>query len=89
MKIQYLSTNFVRKLRIQNKDMLCGGTISDTFESHQQYAGDQALLQYFNHDLVLLPFFFDSLSATARESQANQNHNHTYERDPDTGEMIT
>ena len=70
MKIQYLTTDFVRNLRIQKEDMLCG-TVSETFESHHQYANDPALMQYFNHDLVLLPFFFDSLNATPKETQMN------------------
>ena len=47
MKIQYLSTNFVRKLRMQSE--------TETFSQ----TPDQSLLQYFNHDLILLPFFFD------------------------------
>lgn len=49
MKIQYMNTNFVRKLRLQND---IEGSVSNL---------DQNLLQYFNHDLVLLPFFFDEL----------------------------
>ena len=79
MKVQYLSTNFVRKLRLQ-AELESGGTPNPSADMSQV---DQNLLQYFNHDLVLLPFFFDELSS----DQNNDNHKHIYQKNPDTGEM--
>lgn len=57
MKIQYLTTDFVRKLILEQ-------------EAIENYSGskpqlkdiEQVLSQYFSHDLVLLPFFFDELN---------------------------
>jgi len=46
---------------------------------------DQHLLQYFNHDLILLPFFFHDIDA--REDNINDNHKHVYQKNPETGEM--
>jgi len=46
---------------------------------------DQNLMQYFNHDLVLLPFFFDELDQKA----VNDNHKHVFQRSHETGEMET
>lgn len=37
MKIQYLSTNFVRKLRINNPEMTLNEANSESFELTQQY----------------------------------------------------
>jgi hypothetical protein len=72
MKIQYLTTNFVRKLRMQNNIE----TETDLGQA------DQNLLQYFNHDLILLPFFFDEIDARDRE---NDNHKHIYQKNAETG----
>ena len=41
---------------------------------------DQNLLQYFNHDLILLPFFFDKI-----DSSEGDNHKHVYQKNPETG----
>ena len=89
MKIQYLTTNFVRKLRIQNPEMSTNEVGSESFEINQQYANDQALLQYFNHDLVLLPFFFDDvdIKPSSLEARVNDNHKHIYEKNAETGMM--
>jgi hypothetical protein len=38
-------------------------------------------MQYFNHDLVLLPFFFDEI-----ENSHEENHKHVFERNVETGE---
>lgn len=69
MKIQYLNTNFVRKLLQQSE--VEGNTPFGSFEANQI---DQNLMQYFNHDLVLLPFFFDSLG----QNPQNDNHKHLF-----------
>jgi hypothetical protein len=42
------------------------------------------LLQYFNHDLILLPFFFDEIDSRDREGD---NHKHIYQKNPETGQM--
>lgn len=42
-------------------------------------------MQYFNHDLVLLPFFFDTLE----QNPSNDNHKHLYHKNSETGEMET
>ena len=79
MKIQYLSTNFVRKLRLQNNiDVTPGGQIDMS-------QVDPNLMQYFNHDLVLLPFFFDELNSTRPDSA--DNHKHVFQKNPETGAM--
>lgn len=70
MKIQYMNTNFVRKLLIQSETE---GTPQPTLDMAQI---DQHLLQYFNHDLVLLPFFFDTLD----QNPTHDNHKHLYQR---------
>ena len=65
MKIQYLTTDFVRKLRIHNPEMsMMSEADSESFQVAELYQNDQALQQYFNHDLVLLPFFFDSTTSS-------------------------
>ena len=46
---------------------------------------DQHLLQYFNHDLILLPFFFYEIDA--KDDGLNDNHKHVYQKNPETGEM--
>ena len=46
---------------------------------------DQHLLQYFNHDLIILPFFFHEIDA--REDSIEDNHKHVYQKNPETGEM--
>ena len=40
-------------------------------------------MQYFNHDLVLLPFFFDELD----QRPTNDNHKHVFHKSPATGKM--
>jgi hypothetical protein len=82
MKIQYLTTNFVRKLRLQNPDFSGGNDAS--FDLVQQT--DQQLMQYFNHDLVLLPFFFDTLDGD-KNAALNDNHKHIFQKNTETGEM--
>ena len=51
------------------------------------YQGDaqieQNLVQYFNHDLVLLPYFFDDLDQRA----TNDNHKHVFQKDEMSGQM--
>ena len=78
MKIQYLSTNFVRKLRLQNA---MESQNSQTPDGDVRNI-DEILMQYFNHDLVLLPFFFDEL-----DNSNQDNHKHVIEKNPETGEM--
>ena len=46
---------------------------------------DNQMLEYFNYDLVLLPFFFDSLE----QNPLVENHKHVYIKNEDTGEMET
>ena len=48
---------------------------------------DQNLMQYFNHDLILLPFFFDRVDADEGSVYQNDNHKHIYQKSPETGEM--
>ena len=80
MKIQYLSTSFVRKLRLQNTLESQASNAFTPDESDSKNI-DEALMQYFNHDLVLLPFFFHQLN------KANvDNHKHTFGKNPETGE---
>jgi hypothetical protein len=38
-------------------------------------------MQYFNHDLVILPFFFHQLNKPNID-----NHTHVFDRNPETGE---
>lgn len=77
MKIQYLTTNFVRKLRLQNPDLAVHGSSETSFDLIQQT--DHQLLQYFNHDLVLLPFFFDQVDSMSDKMAAlNDNHKHVF-----------
>ena len=87
MKIQYLSTNFVRKLRLQNPDLALHGSSDASFDLIHQ--SDPHLLQYFNHDLVLLPFFFDKIDAASDQSRAalNDNHKHVFQKNSASGEM--
>lgn len=86
MKIQYLTTNFVRKLRLQNPDLAANGTNDASFDLLQQT--DHHLMQYFNHDLVLLPFFFDKIDTMADKNAAlNDNHKHVFQKNADTGGM--
>ena len=66
MKIQFLSTNFVKKLHE-----------IDEYDDKV----DQNLLQYYNHDLVLLPFFFDRLD----QKLLDPTHECEVERNSDTG----
>lgn len=54
MKIQYLNTSIVRKMLMQSEGEANPNPSDYSFI-------DQALNQYFNHDLVLLPFFFDTI----------------------------
>ena len=35
------------------------------------------LMNYFNHDLILLPFFFD-------DEKSKQNHKHVYYKNPES-----
>lgn len=46
---------------------------------------DQHLLQYFNHDLILLPFFFHHIDA--KDGDLADNHKHVYQKNAETGEM--
>ena len=46
---------------------------------------DNQMLEYFNYDLVLLPFFFDSLE----QNPLVENHKHVYIKNEETGEMET
>lgn len=86
MKIQYLTTNFVRKLRLQNPDLAVNGVTDTSFDLVQQT--DQQLMQYFNHDLVLLPFFFDKIDTRGDKNAAiNDNHKHVFQKNTETGEM--
>ena len=66
MKIQYLSTNFVKKLHEMDE---------------QDDKIDQNLLEYYNHDLVLLPFYFEKMDQTI----SDPNHQHAIEYNSDTG----
>ena len=66
MKIQFMSTHFVKKLHE-----------IDEFDDKV----DQNLLQYYNHDLVLLPFFFEQLDQT----QLDPTHEHETELNSETG----
>lgn len=86
MKIQYLNTNFVRKLRLQNPDLAVNGASDASFDLLQQT--DHHLMQYFNHDLVLLPFFFDKIDTVGDQNAAvNDNHKHVFQKNGTTGEM--
>lgn len=77
MKIQYLTTNFVRKLRLQNPELAIHGASDASFDLLQQT--DHHLMQYFNHDLVLLPFFFDKVDTISDKNAAlNDNHKHVF-----------
>lgn len=86
MKIQYLSSHFVRKLRLQNPDLAMHGASDASFDLLQQT--DHHLMQYFNHDLVLLPFFFDKIDTIGDKTAAlNDNHKHVFQKNAETGEM--
>ena len=75
MKIQYLTTNFVRKLRTMNEQH--DNEVTTPKKSIDSQI-DQSLMQYFNHDLVLLPFFFDDLD----QNPINDNHKHMFTKNP-------
>lgn len=62
-----MSTNFVKKLHE-----------IDTFDDGKV---DSNLQQYYNHDLVLLPFYFEKLDQTLLDPT----HQHEIERNSDTG----
>ena len=80
MKIQYLTTHFVRKLRLQNPELMIDNVKQLTKEEIQKT--DQTLMQYFNHDLILLPFFFDLIDTTdIKLKSLNDNHQHVFQRD--------
>lgn len=47
---------------------------------------DQGLLQYFNHDLILLPFYFDEVDNNSEAMEEDPNHKHVFGKNPETGE---
>ena len=63
MKIQYLSTTFVRKFLHDDFDGI---------EKPRASQSDILLTQYFNHDLVLLPFFFDDFEQPEQSSDSHK-----------------
>eukprot|EP00356_Strombidium_inclinatum_P009143 CAMPEP_0170489744 /NCGR_PEP_ID=MMETSP0208-20121228/8046_1 /TAXON_ID=197538 /ORGANISM="Strombidium inclinatum, Strain S3" /LENGTH=266 /DNA_ID=CAMNT_0010764805 /DNA_START=2091 /DNA_END=2891 /DNA_ORIENTATION=+ len=84
MKIQYMTTHLVRKLKI-----------SAEHETPLSDRAEQSLQQYFNHDLILLPFFFDEVDdkgegiADPETGLVTDNHNHMPEVNENTGEVET
>ena len=74
-----MTTDFVRKLIMQNDLESVGEPCHDHPEINQKLL-DQTLSQYFNHDLILLPFFFDDINAKT----PSDNHEHIYHTNPET-----
>jgi len=48
---------------------------------------DTGLLQYFNHDLILLPFYYDEVDNNSEAMEEDPNHKHVFGKNPETGEQ--
>lgn len=72
LKVQYLSTNIVREILMVNGPDDEGFDMSTIGKYVNKRAIEKHLGEYFDHDLVVMPFFFDDVGLPST------NHEHVY-----------